>query len=208
MAVGPNTIYQVAARWILWGQNLMNVWHYRVETTGSEDNEYLLGVALANKLKADEVTAGTPFADLPLCVTQDCELYDFTVQCVWPIRYAFTVRPIETGGDRGANQYPNVQTSVTKRTTKAGRHFIGAMHLPPGGAEDYVDGLLTDAFKDAVSGFTEWLYTDYVETVTGTTFRPVIFHGGTLVPVYTDIFAREVQPQARVMVRRTVGRGI
>lgn len=208
MAIGPTTIFQTVVRYKMWDEELQNVFHWRVETTGGNTDEVLVSNAFALELQADIAVAGTPLHDLLECITSDCEMIDVTVQVVFPIRTAFRRKVIGVPGVKGTNRFQNVQSTVTKRTNKAGRPYVGGIHIPPGGEADYIDGLLSPAFKTTVLTNSAWMYTDYTESTYGTVFRPVVFHGGTLLPPGDDVTNIEVQEQARVMVRRTKGRGI
>lgn len=209
MPIGADTIVQTVFQWRMYAQTLLNVVHWRFETFGADVNEYLAANAIAAKLQADEAVAGTPVNGLLNCVSSDCLMEKVQAQIIYPVRWAFASRDITNGiGQRGANQYQNVQTCVTKKTIKSGREFVGAMHMPPSGGEDYIDGFVTAGFKAVATLQTSWLYTDYPIPAINSVLRPVLFHRGPIFPPYTDIQGREVQDQARVMVRRTIGRGI
>lgn len=207
MAIDENTIFQTTFKYQMHGQTLLNVLHWRTTENTETDDEVVACNLIASKMASEAAVAGTPLNGIKLCVSQDVLIEEVQAQVVYPDRYAFVSAPIGEIGSRPINTLQNIQTCVTKRTKLAGRKFRGAIHLPPGGFEDYAEGFLTGAFYDVVTDNTAWLYTDYPVPLAGLNLRPVVFHGGAA-PIRTDVFQRYVQTQGRVMVRRTVGRGI
>lgn len=208
MSITTNTVLQTVVRYQMWDQTLLNVLHWRPQTTGTSTDDYTWTKACIDKFVADIGVGGTMLKDIRTCISSDCSIVDITGQIVEPNRVAFYRAPVSVAGSRGLNQFPNVDTVVTKRTQLSGRRFVGAIHMPPGAQDDYVNGLLTAGFKTVVDGASTWLYTDYTIPANGAVLRPVIFHGSGASPFFTDVFQREVQQTARVMTRRTVGRGI
>lgn len=102
---------------------------------------------------------------------------------------------------------PNVAGVMTKRTVLAGRDQVGSIHMPGVPAAGYVDGMLEAVQEVRYEDLAIKLLTNLVATVTAAEYDLVIHHTafpGTSSKVDTIV----VQPELRVMRRRTVGLGI
>jgi len=207
MGVPAGSIFQTTVEYQMWGQTLLNVLHYRVLTEAIEPLERVETQQLATFL-ADAVTAGKPLERLRGLVSSSVTIVGVKAQVIRPERYAYREASTGAPGLRAANNNTALQASITKRTDFTGRNRQGGVHLPPGGADDYEEGLLSlDYLADLEVG-KDFLINDITVAASGGVYRPVLLHPPTAAPQWDDVTAADVQIQSRVMSRRVVGRGI
>jgi len=205
MAVGD--IFQVNINWSVYGQRLMNVLHYRCTAVDGAPTRLAQQTELLNVLFDD-----TAFlADLRNATPQDVSLYSVSAQAIEPVRVRATTQLKDLPGliEQDANT-SNVCAVITKYTDFATRNQIGAMHIPIGGGPMYVaDGLLAAGQVTVIDAVALHL-TDPVVGALNNDYAPVIFHRArpNIPAGYDYLTATRTQLTARVMTRRTVGRGI
>ena len=196
------SILEVAIEGELFGQQIMTLFHYILESGTIGDGRQLALDALA-ALQAP----GGLWTDYLLCVSQDMVNISMSAQWIAPTRYAYVTSAVgaATGGLAQASLPPNVSVALTKTCNNAGRHYVGTIHMPAVAKTSQDEGVI-DA--GAVVVYTQ-LAEDVPESIVlggGTELTPAIYNRAAyaLSPIIT---ACQVQNTLRTMHRRTVGLG-
>lgn len=192
----------------MFGQTILNTFWYRLAVLGPEtsintlmDNintQLMLGARLQDKFIA--------------CVPEEYAHVENWIQCIAPTRYAkkrYTVA--EIGGGNPSNQ-ANTDGVITRRGELANRKNVSSLYVPISQiADDVHDGLLVPAgVKVQLAALAlEMLQPITTAGTPGAKLYPCIFQPkNNVAGTAYDITETFVQDTARVMTRRTVGRGI
>lgn len=207
MALADGDIIQVSWRGHSMAQSILLVRNYVVAAGGGDPgNDVLQDLdAIANAVKP----AGT--SDMTTaylaCLGTNYFLDAIRTQRVYPTRSAlwedgFTGTPGTNASDAVV---PNDAAVVTNRTIKAGRNQVSNIHIGPIPAAAAVDGFLTPTYKALINTLADKLSTIFSPVGFAGRLEPVIFHksNGT----FDNLREYVIQPESRVMVRRTVNRG-
>lgn len=205
MPLPANGVLQFMLTYESAGQTLRNVVHYRVDIVGGAQDQQTIVNNLVN-LMGDETTPGSPAAQMVSILPGNVTILHARMQIVAPVRFAYRERIIDVPGALTDTLTPNVDAVLTKQTDYAGRGFQSNFYIPGLPTDVYSGGMLETVFKTTLENAMAWIDDDVTEPISGATIVPVIWHqftGGAT----TDITGYRVQPQVRVMTRRTVGRG-
>lgn len=205
MPVNPGDLIQISWRGKSFGQNVLMVRNYRVSGTGAASQP--TGQTLAQIIDTVEA-AGTwgGTAQYLACLSNQYSLSEIRAQVVRPDRSAFVARSyVDVFGNAGASPLSNTTAAITMRTANAGRNQVSTVKIGPIPAAFVASGELTPAARVQLNSMRDWLAFSITADVTGIVLAPIIWHAPGL--TFDAIIGGTLQPQARVMVRRTVGRG-
>jgi len=194
MAVGD--LYRCTIQYLLHGQQVMNVIHYRSDTAMAGNGQ----AALATKVDAFMPTV---LAEL----SQEILYQRVVVQKFFPFPpLPPTVNSTNAGlGDIVQDSLPvHVCATITTRTQFAGPGFRGRVYiagLPVTYAED---SLITGTALDALQRIAAEYFSSRIDT--SWTFTPVLVHRAAMTA--ENITSAEGREVLRSLRRRQVGRGI
>lgn len=187
-------------------QTTMNVFHYTVlqASTLPDHRQEMTALLTAHWAGA----GGTVSGALMTCCPEDWISTQVTAQPVSPERMIRVSIGGGTAGGSGLAECTNLQASVTFRADRAARDAIGAKRICM--SEFQVeDGNLRVGYKGVVDTFAVLAKTNLTVALGGAQYMPVIYHRRADPGFKWDrIVESVVQPQARVIRRRTVGVGI
>lgn len=216
-AVVGNSVCQVTLISTLFGQTVMNTFHYRLDLSGGN---VAAGSAFLSDFNDALNAGGGLFEQYILCLpTQALNIHaDF--QWIDPDRFikrTFVVNP--TGGAAHVCTTPNLAAVLELRGNIASRRSVGTKHLPGLGGTAVAAGIVQAELRAQIQELGDQAVLDVA--VGGRTMRPIVFGrarpsytkpDGTVVPAlpksYKDVTGYVDQATARVMRRRTVGLGI
>lgn len=196
-------------------QKCMNVFHYynAGDSTGFTVPELTEGFAQAN-IGGANGTWDTEFANA-LAINAIVNRVD--VQLVFPARWRAFETIVARAGVRGtACTAQNVQGSISKFGDMANRHNQGGMRIGAVSPGDYTGGLITGAYKTALTTLATQLMTVRVDSLTPTTYHLAIANKepipGTNPPKFRfsglrPVIGLVVENEIRTQRTRTVGRG-
>jgi len=205
MPVNPGDLVQLSWRGTCFNQRVLMVRNFRV--TGSGGSPQPTGQTLAQIIDAVEPGTGSqPISDAYLaCLTANYTLNAIRAQVVRPDRSAFVERSYNDAGTGGAGTLSNTMGAITFRTANAGRNQVSTIKVGPLPAAFTIAGDVAAAGRAFLASLADFLQAPFVVNPPAITLSPIIWHAPGL--TYDAIINYTVQPQARVMVRRTVGRG-
>jgi len=216
-SVSGDSVCQVTFRGTLFGQTVMNTFHYRLDAAGG-----VLGTAgafLDDFNGALDVAGGfyTKYVD---CLPPQLSAISADLQ--WIDRDRFVKRTFSVAAAGTFVHTPttaNLSACIELRANIADRRSIGTKHIPGLGGNAVAAGLLTGGLTAQLEAFVAECCLDVAAA--GRTMRPIVFgrarlgytdrHGVVHPPIptsYREIVSGTVQTTARVLRRRTVGLGI
>lgn len=202
MAIGD--VYQTNIRYTISGQRAITVLHWQVtEDVGAADADK--EQKLADYL-ASTANPGDFMSQLVTVLPSDCVVDQVDAQAISPLRLAYRTAPVGLAGDLEAGNNPAVDVVITKRTDLAGRDQVGSIHQPGIPSTMIVGGLIDNAYRVDVLEVWDTLLMPIM--VDGTEWSLALLHTPPAVPATSLITNMAVKPEARVMQRRVVGRGI
>jgi len=210
MALPDLAIVEITYNYSFANQRYMNVLHYQKfapQTVVTDIPTELDQI----KTEAARVGAGTLSTAIHDCIPPNVDVDFVRVQEIYPSRSA-----VVDSGSLGAGSAinnavtGNIAAVITKRTQFAGRDQVGAVHIPCVPPDECADGEIDNggAYYASLQALAGKLIDNLVPVGTGALYRPVLFHRLTQPPTSTQVWSTIVQPQVRVMRRRTVGLGI
>lgn len=106
----------------------------------------------------------------------------------------------------------NTQATIVRRPLLGTRYGVGAIRVPmPMDSTNADQGELTQDAKDLLQALADLMDDTIIHIAGGATtyhWDPVVIRKATPFPGFTDVFATFVQPNARVLRRRTARLGI
>lgn len=210
MALPLNSVIEVTYQSRFANQQYMNVLHYAVAAASASPT---VTVELNRILDAlDTPGEFGILGELLAVLPPNCMLTNITVQGVTPGRTIRQSRVInEAGVWPTAALTGNLGATITKQTDLGGRRFVGSIHVPCLPPDAHALGELNELYIAPLLTLKDAMLVPIVDPVDGGQYDPVILHRPSALsptPAPTPITAGVVQPQARVMRRRTVGVGI
>jgi hypothetical protein len=204
MPLPVGAVIEASIRGEIYGQTVLNIWHYRVSTPSNI-------VAIS-----DEVTTfrnswsvqgvGSFFNRYLACVPSTMVVTRITAQAISPLRYVRQAQVTSLAGTGNFSAVTNLQGSITFQTIFAGRGQIGGKRIPIGD-QDALAGKLSGDARDRFLDFA----TNCIAPVTASqgngVYVPVIYRRNVQGGISERINAAIVQDTIRVMRRRTVGLG-
>lgn len=208
MATGAvGQVFQATFVGLMCNQRIMNTFNYVVENIPSGG---ITTDQICDELNTFlEAPDGIQETFLGCCPT-NYTLQEQWIQCIGPTaRYVKKKYAQGASGDFGFTaDTANVAAVITRTTEKSGRSQVSSLHIPIGASADWLtEGILEGTLTTAME-----LLCDQIPLQLGVfgslTMDPVIYHGPVPALPPDDIIAAVAQQTARVMGRRTVGRGI
>lgn len=207
MAVTPvGGVVEITVVGRLFNQTTMNVFHYAVlqASTLPDHRQEMTALLTAHWAGA----GGTVSGAFMTCCPEDWISTQVTAQPVSPTRMIRVSIAGGTNGGSGITELTNIQASVTFRADRAARDAIGAKRIPMSEFQSN-DGMLIAGYKAVVDTFAVLAKTTLNVALGGASYLPVIYHRRADPGFKWDrIVESVVQPETRVLRRRTVGRGI
>lgn len=203
-AAPVGAIFLLTCRYQMCGQILRNQFHFRLETNTNTRTINTVCDAIHTKFKAVDNLS----AKMRELRDVTCVLLDTGVQQISPSRFA-GVGYLENEAGNALNEgasLTQLAAVLTRRSVVATRRGVSSLHLPLANKDTFIDlGVLT---ADALAkiGQVGNAILNFLDMGDGITVRPIIYHRGA-VPLYDYIETFIVQPQVRIMRRRTVGLG-
>lgn len=200
-----NDIVEFRLAGTLFGQKVLNVFHYRVEFDSG-----LPTYAQAIKAAADGFGVGTnnPTLALLACACAAYTLDGIWAQRIYPTRdrgyYSAFALPGTNAGTCGSG---NQSATIEKWSWVGTRHGIGATHVPGVPQESQVDGKWNNAYTTLLTALAGKIATPYSPpTDTACVMTPVILNRAAKA-ASVALNGTSVQSTVRVMRRRTIGVG-
>jgi hypothetical protein len=190
------------------GQRTISSLHYVVSIPSAIGDPQLEALAIMAELESfGSVHLTDEF--LAAC-SSDWTLLYTRGQFVGPIRFAYAQKPKNVSGIIASDcRAQNVSGVITKRTGLSGRNQIGALHMPGVPVSGYTAGEITPALQAKYALVAADLILPVTAAIGAGKYLPCLWHKTHAFPAWTDqVLYTVVQPELRVMRRRTVGLGI
>ena len=202
-AVPDGGICEVIFEGRLLNQQVMNVFHFRLDQAGGITDGFLALEGINDELNE----AGGLHEKYMECMSRDYKSGRIRSQWILPQRWAYLQKlpTLIVGAVDATVVAPNVAVVMNKRTENAGPHSHGVTHLPA------VPIDFVDAGKVAAIGFASYnafkdKFLAGITTLGTGLMKPVIFNRGT--PGNSeDVTNADINENFRTMHRRTVGLG-
>ena len=188
-------------------QTLLNVRHYELSQTGATDGVEIIEEVIPT-LQNDANDWGW-IGRLYQFQNAAVKYKRLSLQWIWPTRYASVdvIPDAAEGLVAGAPLPQNIQASLTFRPETAVPRRVGGMRIG-GLSDDMVNaGLIAPVPFSSLTLLAEAAIAPVILTGVERQLNPVVFNASSS-PAALRIYNGFAQTQARVMVRRTVGRGI
>jgi len=143
------------------------------------------------------------------CCPQNYELAYVRYQIIAPIRYAASTVVKNLPGQIAHDAtMPNVNAVILRRGELANRQNVSTLHVPaPNDLTSIDNGLITAVYTVILQDLADEVLVGISTNAGAVVGEPVIFNRDAPTQVTRIVEARP-EPTARVMTRRTVGRGI
>lgn len=205
MALPANSVIELTLQGSCLNQTILNVFHYAVKTPSS----ITLVTDEVAEFNDHMMTAGVgSFRNTFLACLPDNYTLDYSVaQAVYPIRYIRQRIGVTAAGVGDPVEAANTQVSITTQTVFAGRQFVGGKRLLASN-NNALGGKWAGSYLALVQGFADEMLVEQTVTTGGGVYIPVIWHKPPGSGGVNQIIRAFVQPEVRVIRRRTVGLGI
>lgn len=203
--VNVGNLLQLRINTTVVGQRCLNVLHYIITTEGSStDGDTVLDDLLSAASAAGQIVDAVTEFMAPNCTIDYADL-----QVIFPDRFRSVRRTYNApgGGLDGTCTTANVAVVITKRVDQAFKNAGGSLHLAGVGEEGYANGLLIGDTLTQGAAVRDAIDNTLTGPVTGTVITPVIARIVTPVATTRIITSALLQPEVRIMRRRTVGVG-
>lgn len=208
MGLAVGDIVQVSWRGTSMAQKMMLVRNYVLSGGGGNagnsvpDDLSQLGTEISVGGAKDITTA---FLNV---MPSNYDLFEVRCQVIAPERSVLvdTFAGPAAGTEGTAANVPNDAAVVTFRTDIAGRKQVANIHLGPLPSDAATQGQLTAGYNAKLLTLVDKLTTAIQPLAWAGTLKPIILHRPAM--TWNLITNFQIQPQARVMVRRTLNRGI
>lgn len=209
MAIVTNDLIVTTFRGTLFGQRVMTTYGWVCTSSTSSNSTLSDQAALTDAIGTN--TGTTLLTTYLACLSPSVNVDEVWAQKVWPVRQIRTIRVVNLGGTAGINDgISNIAAVISRGTEFGGRSQISNLHIPgPPTGVDLVAGIWQDAYKNALGAHAAESYDQITVAVPGGSFtlNGAIIHRTGTPGSYNRISRHMVNPVARVMDRRTVGRG-
>lgn len=209
-------IMEIIYRYHVNEQICMAVFHYKTnqEYTGVDE------IDVTNEMlgKVSTVSTNTLLNNMASCQSSDVSYLDVSCQIVFPTRFLKFAAPITKAGSVGVScTAQNVAAVITKQTRNAGRNAVGSLHIGGLATSLYSGGLATVTLKTSMAFVLSSMLSNIDLATSTTTWLPclanrtvIVVEGKKHYPIVgsTELYTGKIQPELRVMRRRTVGLGI
>jgi len=211
--IAVNDIIELKLAGHLFGQQMLNVFHYRASTTGLDNTYYASIDSFVTAWNASPMR-GSFLA----CAPNEYTFDNIFCQRVSPSRDVYRFLGTGANGTGGAaNPAVEANACITKRTGHVNNHTAGvhtnvggtgAVHLPGIPSSGASAGLITPAYSITLDLFALDVKSSVIDANTRT-WIPCLWHrNNTPQPSSDDLIDAVTKVEVRVLTRRTVGRGI
>jgi len=204
MALNVDDVLQVSIRGTLFGQRILNIFHYVVSVTGAGNTLDQLQ-EIATDLGADTTSNGF-IALWQAAVTANYSLDEIRVQRIYPARTIYQRSlPNVNGLHAGVCPSANIAVSIQKRGSLSGRTSQGRMQLAGIGSNGMLAGELDlGVYGVVLADLRDALAANQTTTTTPITIIPVIYNPAGPNPKYQLIQSWLINTSLRTMHRRTL----
>lgn len=199
--VQPNTVWSATIEGILFGQQVMNTFHYQYRGDASAQHADVLAVLRQMVEGAQGIL--TVWKQV---VSQDVKFIALRYQRIHPVRYAYLyVKPDEDVGLAGPCNNPILSAVITRQGELANRHNVSNIHIPGTPNEAIDEGYLTPGYVGLLLSLAD-----------ESTSVGLVGQNNKLVPVALNrvnpaaseqVIVGYAQETVRSMQRRRVGQG-
>jgi hypothetical protein len=189
----------------LFGQRVMNTLHFYCNPTAWVTTDLIGGYnAILDKLQVANKTQDKLLA----CCTPDYSLDFLRAQVISPARKVYHDRVVgAVGTHTGACTVPNTAAAIELKTLFADKPSHRNLFIPAPPTSGITEGVFTFAYMGVLETLADELLVILTPTGTGEVW-PVVYTPSSVVNKTRPLATRVVMPEARVLTRRTVGRGI
>lgn len=207
MPLATGDIVQIQWRGLAMSQQILLTRHYLLSGGGG---------AAGNSVPADlldignNVYVGGAFdktTDLLACMPTNYQLFEVRCQRVAPDRSVLVDKIAgPDAGTEGTNAVvPNDCAVITYRTDLSGRRQVANLHIGPLPSDGATAGQITGPYNGLLNALAITLADSFQPAGFAGTLKAIILHKPAM--TWDLITNFQIQPQARVMVRRTLNRG-
>lgn len=208
-------VLQININTTLLNQQTINTFFYRCTSPGT--GSVSVNADIIGAMAYFETGVGGVYAPWRACVPVTNIIKPITGQLIKPHRSVRINRvPANVVGGRGDANTPNLSAVLTRGTDSGERGQVGSIHLPGVAELDQSNGDIDPALGVLMTALGTAVLNPIVVAITLLTLEPVLYHpdifdtAGILIrPWFTTPLTRTiVQPEIRVMRRRTTGKGV
>lgn len=206
-AAASNSIIEAITMARINGQVVMMVRHYRQQPASVS---YTDGRAtLQDFLSQWDATAGYPYTEWAANASTEVSFFMHRAQFIWPVRFAYEsfIPTLPAGALAPPTSSQNQAIAFTVQSDGVGRSARATVHMAGSPAADLTNGLVTPAALTTLVTLKDALAAPIIILTPAVTLLPCIYTRSS--PADSQIITHgTIQPEARVMRRRTVGLGI
>lgn len=204
MSLQVGDILAVSFRASLFEQRIINVLHYKLESTASTGSSEADLQRWADTMAGQAAVANTPTNSLLSLACPEYNLDEVRVQRVYPARTIYAQAFINQPGTHAGNCVsPNQAFSILKRGNVPGRFAVGRVQIAGIPSNSILNGEVTVGYQLDLANFKAGFAATLNTIGPNMSMKPVIFNP-VHVPHSTDIFEWVEQLTVRTMHRRTV----
>jgi hypothetical protein len=209
MAIISGDLLVTTFRGLMFGQRVQTSYGWVCTSSTSGNSTLSDQASLADAIGAN--TGTTLFSTYLACLSGSVDIDQIVVQKIWPVRQIRTIKPVAASGSAGVNtDVSNISVVISRGTEFGGRDQISNLHLPGPPIDTALAlGVWQPAYLATVGLHAAESYDGITVAVAGGSFtiNGAIIHRSGTPGAYNRISRHQVNPVARIMDRRTVGRG-
>jgi len=207
MAYAVGDIIEITFRQSMFTQIILNVLHYRVVSSTSSGSDVGDNQSTSDHF-ASLTGAGQLIGDWSSSLGTTWEMDDVKAQKIAPVRSAYTTSTVAVlGQSPSRTEITNSAVVVSKRGTSGTRRAQGSIHFAGWPEQFITDGEWEAPVQTWWTALEPLLSANQIVAAIPATLQPVIFNPGAT-PNWQTIAVWTLQPETRVMRRRTVRVGI
>lgn len=206
MGLQVDDVINITYKGSLFGQTIMCVLRAVITSAESSNTVHQDLDNILQTIKANSIT--TPIGRMVVCQGGDVTWTKATVQRIYPVRTTYVSEVINiTGSAEGTCDTANVAAVLTKQSLYVGKRGRGSVHIAGLVTADYAEGLIETTLAEPMAEFGTVLIGEKTTTPASNCKWKYCTSGGAIASS-TTLSGFVVQPEVRIMRRRTVGRGI
>jgi hypothetical protein len=205
--IQPNMVCKVGVYQRLYGQRVLNVLHYQLETTSQPVDDLVAAQAIADRLA--QLGANSVFLqNLHAVQSTDIVTERIRAQWVYPAPTVYMSAIVNSTGDIQTEAgTANVAASIEKRTRRFGRRGVGRVQVGGVPNNAYTAGVFNGLYMGDLELLATKLTAPFSVQQGGMILYPCLYHGVSGPAPFDILLACVPQNTVRDMRRRTVGLG-
>lgn len=207
MPVAAGHIMEVAFKFKLYNQIVMNIWHFLTINTPTTTDEITSQDDMVNRLRSlGPFDLVTPYM---ATASSDLVLTNITAQYIYPTRIQRSDFSVSNSGSSPSPcNAPNLSANLQLSTGFAGRKYRGSVHMNGIPNDKYTSGTLTSGQITLYNVFLTALIIPITETAgTGKWGLTILHRSNPITGANTLVTGGFTHDTLRVQRRRTVGVG-